>query len=64
MSRRKAMAAFCGHTNRGPKPRKDWSDVVGRCGAGERARIERSRARWFVALSSKPITYWVETDDD
>ena len=30
MSRRKAMTASCGHTDRGPKPRKDWSAVVGR----------------------------------
>jgi hypothetical protein len=50
MSRRKAMTASCGHTDRGPKPRKDWSAVVGRCGPGERARIEKGRGRYFASL--------------
>ena len=43
MSRRKAMSIGCGGNGR--KPRKDWSDVVGRCGPGERKRIEAGHAR-------------------
>jgi hypothetical protein len=58
MSRRKAMTASCGHTDRGPKPRKDWSAVVGRCGPGERARIEKGRGR---SAQSWPRARWLDT---
>ena len=47
MSRRKAMSVGCG--GKGCKPRKDWSEVVGRCGPGERNRIEAGHARYLNA---------------
>ena len=48
MSGRKGMVRH-GSPN-GAKPRKDWSGVIGRCGDGERARIDAGRARWIVSL--------------
>ena len=47
MNRRKATSVGCG--GKGCKPRKDWSDVVGRCGEGERKRIEAGHARTLAA---------------